>query len=203
MTNSTTVSGNIHYLKDSVEPEFYYSESNNGDSYAIRTTDITPNDLRKMADHLEKVRDPDYVDVDKQVSSHITQAIRLLMAPLSSQIKTAGGEGFNCDVKCTPVKGSFAAMYTFETENGKRTLLTHNETHVGLIDEEVYHHIMFNAQNGEYTSTTVNDIDVEPYRILKVKSLGFSFEDMHKSLKKMWPNRVVWKLTVPELPTNN
>jgi len=200
MTNITTVSGKIRYLEDSAEPEFYYSESNNGDSYAIRTTDITPNDLRKMADHLEKVRNPDYINVDMQVTSNIIQAKRLLMAPLSSQIKAAGGEGFNCDVKCTPVKDSFASMYTFETENGKRTLLTHNETHVGLIDDEVNHHVMFNADNGEYTSVTVNEIVVEPYRELKVKSLGYSFNDMFKSLKNMWPKRQVWNLTVPIIP---
>ena len=61
---------------------------------------------------------------------NITQMAPLYLSPVDTQIKTHGGRGYNCDVETTDIKGSFQTIYTFDTDDGKKSLITPNYYHV-------------------------------------------------------------------------
>jgi hypothetical protein len=105
-------------------------------------------------------------------------ALPLRLVPLSNQIEEAGGEGFNCDVVVKPMKNSFSVLYTFWTKDGIKTLKTRNEFQVGMVEDVENHFVIFDADIGEYTLVTPRDIKKEPYRILLIKSLGNSFNEI-------------------------
>jgi len=132
-------------------------------------------------------------------TQNIINAAPLCLTPLSQQIKEAGGEGFNCDVKVTPIKGSFSSIYTFQTAEGEKSIKTVNDYQVGVLTAEEKHLIRFNADKKEYTLVTRREIKKAPYKTLLVKPLGSSFDEMIDELNKMYPNRFAWSFENPEL----
>jgi hypothetical protein len=128
---------------------------------------------------------------------NIINAAPLLLKPLSQQIKEAGGEGFNDSVKVEKIENSFSCVYTFKTEMGEKSIRTLNEFSVGMIDHTENHFVKFNGDTSEYTLVTPRETQNGSKKILLIKSLGYSFDEMMKTLKEMWPNRVVWKLDNP------
>lgn len=55
MANQVRVSGPIVFQEDGLRPENYFVESN-GALIGLDTHKLEPDDLRKLADHLEQIR---------------------------------------------------------------------------------------------------------------------------------------------------
>ncbi|MFT6904997.1 MAG: hypothetical protein ACJAS1_001651 [Oleiphilaceae bacterium] len=126
------------------------------------------------------------------------QAVSLYLKCLDDQIKDAGGEGYNCDVKVAPITGSFSHAYTFNTADGEKTLITPNTFCVGVIHDERDHFVEFNADTGSYDLVTPRLVKKEAKKVLFLKLLGNSFSETLITLKQIWPNRAVWDLTPPK-----
>lgn len=59
-------------------------------------------------------------------STNFIHANPLLLSSLDSQIRSLGGRGFNASVKCQPVQGSFSKLYTFDTAEGPKGVVSEN-----------------------------------------------------------------------------
>ncbi len=127
-------------------------------------------------------------------STNFIHAKPLLLSALDSQIRSLGGRGFNASVKCQPVQGSFSKLYTFDTAEGPKTLITRNECQVGYIDGLF---VMYWADQNEYVLVTVKRIPKPPYKLCLIHHLAHNFDDAVVALKAMWPNRTQWDLRNP------
>jgi hypothetical protein len=135
--------------------------------------------------------------MEEIMNNSIITAAPLMLKSLSQQIQDAGGEGFNCSVKVERIKNSFSEFYHFDTPSGPKTIKTLNRFTVGMIDDAVNHFVEFDGDTKEYSLVTPHSFKKPPYKLLKIKDIGSTFEDMFNHLKAIWPDRVVWKLTEP------
>jgi hypothetical protein len=132
------------------------------------------------------------------IQNNLIKAGSLLLEPLDSQIKKAGGRGYNCEVVVKPISGTFSTLYSFKTDSGVKTIQTPNDFQVGIVDDaELTYFVMFDADKGEYSLVTKHNIAKPPHEILVVRTLGYSFDAMKVELERRWPHRTVWNLTHP------
>ncbi|WP_196160889.1 hypothetical protein [Reinekea sp. G2M2-21] len=126
----------------------------------------------------------------------VIEAAPLLLKALSTQIKEAGGRGYNSDVIDVAIDRSFSVLHTFDTPEGKKTIKTRNEFQVGLIDADQNYFVIYNADRNDYRLVTVHEPANAP-KVIRDVHLGYSFEVMMQNVQARWPNRVVWRLTDP------
>jgi len=127
--------------------------------------------------------------------NEIIMAKPLYHTALDTQIRELGGRGYNCGVKVTPIQGSYSCIYTFDTPEGVKHLQTKCELTLGVVDGNI---IIHNGETGEYSLVTINKVNRAPYKIILVKTLGNSLEEMYWALKLIWPNHLSWQLNIPE-----
>lgn len=126
----------------------------------------------------------------------LIKAKPLIEQALSFQIREAGGRGFNVDVECEPVQGTFSVIHTFATPSGKKSLITRNEICLGLIAEEQNYFVYYHADNSKYTLATFEQLD-NGQRDVSYEYIGCTFKDAMESLKSKWPKRLVWNIQSP------
>lgn len=129
----------------------------------------------------------------------IYQALPLKLVPLNTQILNLGGEGFNCNVKVTPVEDSYSSLYEFNTPEGLKILQTQNEFQVGLIDTNDGNlYVMYYPDKFEFTLMRVAEAPKMPGgRILIHTWLGATFPAAMAALKGMFPERINWDRITP------
>jgi hypothetical protein len=118
----------------------------------------------------------------------------LLLSALDSQIRGLGGRGFNASVQCQSVQDSFSKLYTFDSAEGTKTLITRNECQIGYIDGR---HVMYWADQNEFVLVTVKRTPNPPYKLCLIHHLAHNFDDAVMALKAMWPDRTQWDLRNP------
>lgn len=130
------------------------------------------------------------------------KALPFLQMPLDSQIKLHGGKGFNCEVKVTPVPGTYSFNYEFYTDDGAKILTSVNQFQLGVVNtaEDGLCHIIHNADKNEYLMFRVNRYP-ERYSDEKLSEflLGYSYEAALSALRSWYPNFTNWNLTKPIL----
>jgi len=134
-----------------------------------------------------------------ETKSPSIEAVSTLLSPLDCQIRKAGGPGFTCDVEAQRSANSFAVKYSFNTSEGRKSLITRNEFQVGMIDtSEVTHFVMYDGDAREYFLVTPREAGKRG-RVLTLATLGKTFEEMKADVQSRWPKRIVWKFTRPEV----
>ncbi|MAA93004.1 MAG: hypothetical protein CML21_00570 [Rheinheimera sp.] len=131
---------------------------------------------------------------------HFT-AFPLLLMPLDVQIKRRGGEGFNCDVKATPIPGSYSVKYEFETAFGPATLTTLNQFNLGIIhSNEGPLHVMYCADKQSFFKVLVKPAKrLIGKKILFTTPIAETFEQAMSVLKSWYPTYTNWKLDKPPI----
>lgn len=119
------------------------------------------------------------------------KALPLKLIPLDSQIRAAGGRGFNTSVVVRPVKNSFSVKYIFHTAIGAKCLTTLNEVQLATFQDAENHFVYFNGETGAYTLVTPEVTGEPPYKALNVKPLGDDFVKMKAELKRLYPTFMV------------
>lgn len=125
---------------------------------------------------------------------NITLAVPLYMKSIDTQIRELGGKGFNVNVTSQRVAGSFSRIYSFETDDGVKSLLTRNEFQVGVIDGCF---IICEADNSRYMRVERKRITKPPYMLHLSAPLGYSFDAMREKLQEIYPTRQHWDLKNP------
>lgn len=129
----------------------------------------------------------------------IIKAKSLMLEALDTQIKNAGGDGFNVDVTAEKIKNSFSTLYTFMTPDGPKMLETPNEYMVGTVHAEKSNYVVYFADFNSYELLTREGFDDDGVNVYSHKVLGQTMEDAKKALCKLFPNRIVWNLCDPEV----
>lgn len=130
----------------------------------------------------------------------IISAAPLHLVPLHQQIINAGGEGYNTDVRAERVKNSFSTVYYFDTKDGEKALQTRNTYQVVYVNSgENKHYVDYDADKGEYWLATLRNIKKPPYHFLEGVFLGRTAEEAERRLKTIWPERLRWDLTIPDI----
>lgn len=129
----------------------------------------------------------------------IYQALPLKLVPLNTQILNLGGEGFNCNVRVTPVDGSYSVLYEFNTPDGLKTLKTVNEFQVGIIDDAAGNYfVMYYPDKFEFSLMRVAIAPKLPGgKILIHTWLGATFPAAMAALKGIFSDRINWSRITP------
>lgn len=122
-------------------------------------------------------------------------ALPLCLASLDSQIRAQGGSGFNTKVTKQHVPNSFSLLFTFDTPDGPKTLLTHNEVKLGRVDD---FDIMFNGDTGEYFLSRLIFITNTLRPLRRISVFALSYPSAMEALQQGWPNRINWDVKTPE-----
>lgn len=123
----------------------------------------------------------------------------LLTRSLSSQIEALGGEGYNCSVTSTPIKGSYSVKHLFSTEDGDIELVTQNEYMVGLFEVEAKYYLYHCGDAGVFELRKFEGFSDDGSKVYSSVVLGSDYKKVIEGIKARWPNRVVLNFTIPPL----
>lgn len=118
------------------------------------------------------------------------------VATLRAQIKAAGGV-LNNSTSAERIEGTFSYIYEFNTDSGRKKLVTKNEYLVGIISEDVTHRVYYNGDTKTYLMYSFERFDNNDKPVYGTLVLGKSFKEMSQTLKAKFPNRAVWNLCDP------
>lgn len=119
----------------------------------------------------------------------------LYIKTLSSQIRSAGGAGFNCDTEVIQMPSSYSKIYRFATLHGHRQLRTPNTFEVGSInrgDREHTEIVEYCADALCYYLITFNKSGV----VFK-KRIAQSYDQMEREIERRWSNHRTKNLMRP------
>ncbi|MEJ6534180.1 hypothetical protein [Pseudoalteromonas lipolytica] len=136
-----------------------------------------------------------------EISSDLIKGDSFRVARLSVQIEAAGGVLNNSTVaKC--IEGTFSYIYEFNTDSGRKKLVTKNEYLVGIISEDVTHRVYYNGETKTYLLYSFEKFDNNDKPVYGTRVLGKSYKEMRQALKSMFPNREEWNLCDPRIALN-
>ncbi len=126
---------------------------------------------------------------------NIIKAAPLHLVCLSTQICDLGGQGYNSGVITKPIEGTFSALYTFDTDEGQKTLQTMNTVTLGHVFDSENYFVEFDGDDSSFSLKTL--LSTKAGKVAITTNLGKNYSEMMVRLKAKFPNQVFFDIKDP------